>query len=539
MSKTRVQTSIQLLLLVFIVGLGLMIRLQHVGQDLENLVQIVPDDAFYYLTTAENITSGFGSTFDQIHPTNGYHPLWMAIVVGLSAVFDTTHLINSVLLAGIALTLLAAGVCLHLVYKLTDNRWFALVGFGLFYLNPAIYLASINMMETSVVVLFFTLALYIILLTAASNYSQRRTVALGMVLGLLFLARTDQVFFIAAFGGLYLWQAAGGRRLRAAVILGGVSAIVVAPWLIYNLTTFGSILQVSGSAIPYRNNYTFNLLNPVFSEQLDARYQEVYRKLPGYFVIFLHVSYNSSVLVSGFFVILMGLYWRRFRQDEKHRLFSLALLWIPLAILLFAHGSIRLSIRAWYFNHATPLVMLTFLYPAYLFIRYHASTPQTERLRIPVRLAAAAFWLACALMLFKTGQHYYQNTLQAAHRYPQQVEMLAASYWLRDNTEPDAIAASFNAGIFGFFSERRVVNLDGVINNAAYEAIRTHDLLRFIDTTDADYYIDFNTSIGYYDNFVGSWDQLEFELLTELDHPQRHDENKIIEVYRLVSKSLT
>lgn len=35
------------------------------------------DDAFYYAQIARNIALGLGSTFDGIHETNGYHPLWM------------------------------------------------------------------------------------------------------------------------------------------------------------------------------------------------------------------------------------------------------------------------------------------------------------------------------------------------------------------------------------------------------------------------------------------------------------------------------
>ncbi|MCC7118820.1 MAG: hypothetical protein IT310_09870 [Anaerolineales bacterium] len=39
------------------------------------------DDAYYYFKVAQNITEGKGSSFDGINPTNGYHPLWMAICI--------------------------------------------------------------------------------------------------------------------------------------------------------------------------------------------------------------------------------------------------------------------------------------------------------------------------------------------------------------------------------------------------------------------------------------------------------------------------
>ena len=37
----------------------------------------IHDDAYFYVQIAANIADGRGSTFHDITPTNGYHPLWM------------------------------------------------------------------------------------------------------------------------------------------------------------------------------------------------------------------------------------------------------------------------------------------------------------------------------------------------------------------------------------------------------------------------------------------------------------------------------
>jgi len=39
------------------------------------------DDAFYYFKVAQNIVAGRGVTFDGLAPTNGFHPLWMAVIL--------------------------------------------------------------------------------------------------------------------------------------------------------------------------------------------------------------------------------------------------------------------------------------------------------------------------------------------------------------------------------------------------------------------------------------------------------------------------
>ena len=47
----------------------------------QNVVSLMVDDAFYYQRIAANVASGNGSTFDGEHSTNGYHPLWLLVLV--------------------------------------------------------------------------------------------------------------------------------------------------------------------------------------------------------------------------------------------------------------------------------------------------------------------------------------------------------------------------------------------------------------------------------------------------------------------------
>src|SRR5689334_5268093 len=47
------------------------------------LVAVTADGSGYYLQIARNAASGLGLTFDGIHPTNGFHPLWLAFLAGL------------------------------------------------------------------------------------------------------------------------------------------------------------------------------------------------------------------------------------------------------------------------------------------------------------------------------------------------------------------------------------------------------------------------------------------------------------------------
>ena len=50
------------------------------------------DDAYYYFEIARNIARGNGSTWDGLHTTNGYHPLWMVML--LPVVFVVRDRVN-------------------------------------------------------------------------------------------------------------------------------------------------------------------------------------------------------------------------------------------------------------------------------------------------------------------------------------------------------------------------------------------------------------------------------------------------------------
>src|SRR5512143_2114320 len=68
----------------------------------------IRDDAYYYFKVAQNISEGHGSTFDGLHPTNGYHPLWLLICIpifDLALPLRVLAILTGVLQAGTAVLL--------------------------------------------------------------------------------------------------------------------------------------------------------------------------------------------------------------------------------------------------------------------------------------------------------------------------------------------------------------------------------------------------------------------------------------------------
>src|SRR5688572_118407 len=67
-----------------LLAVGLVLRLANAWTDLDALsLTTLPDDAFYYFGIARQIARGAPPSLDGLNPTNGYHPLWMLLLVPL------------------------------------------------------------------------------------------------------------------------------------------------------------------------------------------------------------------------------------------------------------------------------------------------------------------------------------------------------------------------------------------------------------------------------------------------------------------------
>jgi hypothetical protein len=72
-----------------------------------------------------------------------------------------------------------------------------------------------------------------------------------------------------------------------------------------------------------------------------------------------------------------------------------------------------------------------------------------------------------------------------------------AALWIAENSSPDTVFASWNAGQLGFFSNRTFINLDGLINNVDYYERVLHGstpLLDYLIENNVDFVVDYDSS---------------------------------------------
>jgi len=206
------------------------------------------DDALFYLQVARNITSGHGSTFNTITPTNGYHPLWMAVCVTAASIAggDRILLLRIAFAVQVALTLLILIGFRRVGSREGSVGW--LVGAAIVapYFLTGMYGSEAHLNGA-------LLMLGALCLVAAV---ERPTIGgfarLGIVLGFAILARLDDVFVAATMMVTAAFAASGpgkgrpGAALGRLLVAGLAAAAVCIPYFVYNWTVYGAPLPISG-----------------------------------------------------------------------------------------------------------------------------------------------------------------------------------------------------------------------------------------------------------------------------------------------------
>jgi hypothetical protein len=105
--KGRVVAFSGIIVLALVLGLGTYPLVSQMPAGL------IPDDGYFYATIARHIATDHFSSFDGIHPTDGYHQLWEYLLAGVAFLLQPLHpsrtgLLQSFLIADFVLLLASA-----------------------------------------------------------------------------------------------------------------------------------------------------------------------------------------------------------------------------------------------------------------------------------------------------------------------------------------------------------------------------------------------------------------------------------------------
>jgi hypothetical protein len=225
-------------------------------------LSLMVDDASYYLEAARRsaLTHAWPS-MDGIAPTNGFHPLYMAVVIVIQALAGTDPevVLPLVMLLNLALN----GLAVWLLVRSIVLRRIEVPGVlaaAMLAVDPGWIPHGTLGVENSLSSLLLLLAA----LQWQDRYGGEHTphgrrfgwAAGGALLGLAILGRTDSCIFALAYLAGAVWSLIRTHGLRVACAEAAgvalVAALVVAPWAVTNLVMFGTLVQDSGAALAVR-----------------------------------------------------------------------------------------------------------------------------------------------------------------------------------------------------------------------------------------------------------------------------------------------
>jgi 4-amino-4-deoxy-L-arabinose transferase-like glycosyltransferase len=341
--------------LLFACGAGLAFRLFYIFVIAPDPIGVGGDASFYH--SAANLLAQ-GHFFDRrifghAYPT-ALHPPLYSILLSPVALLGGVHLLAQ-RLVGLLLGTVNVGLIGVLGRRITGSERAGLLASGVAAAYPPFVTADGSIMSEPLYV-FLLLAALLLATQLLTLPSARRAAALGAVIGLGILTRTEAVFLLPFLAWPAVWR--GGIRPLLAVTV--AAAAVVAPWVIRNQVVFHKLELAANydTVIPAANCHDTYYGNDIgwWSVNCLAHARTHHQLLigdanpsPGLKYAEHHPA--RAVLVAGVRLLRTFSFWQPLRigNHERRRKWFDALglvIYYPLLVLA-AVGLCRLPARRW------------------------------------------------------------------------------------------------------------------------------------------------------------------------------------------------
>ena len=423
------------------------------------------DDGWIHQTYARNLAeTGRWEYAPGVISNGSTSPLWtLLLAVGylLRAPYLLwTFLLGLLCLAGLAL---AADSLWRALWPARQGQaWLA--GMVLVLTWPLIW-AAVSGMETALFLALAVLAMALFLHDAQSN-----ALWSGILVGLLVLTRPEGVLLAGLFAAGHLLRQGGRSFLLYA--LGAV--VLLLPYFAFNL-------WLSDELWPN----TFYAKQAEYEALLETPFavrflQLLFFSLGGPAEGWRGMSGAHLLLAPGLFVAA----WQALQRDwDRRRLYAtVPLLWALAHIAVYAWRLPVTYQHGRYLWAALPVWILYGLAGWQEILAHRLLHSRSGRIlrraTTPVFVIILGFFLLLGANAYATDVAFIEN------------EMVDVAIWLRENTAPQATIASHDIGAIGFFSERPLLDLAGLISPEIIPFL--HDeaaMARYVQQSRADYLV--------------------------------------------------
>lgn len=468
----------------FIVGLMplFLLSLAIVGRMSYVFVKLY-DDAYYYIVVGQNLSRGLGSTFDGVHFTNGYHPLWALLSAAVAYTINAKYVLPVTL---IAIQILFATVGAFLFYYAGCMWWNRnIAALATASLVAIMAWSFTNGMESGINFLALSIMFYWFCHSNGYNWLTghlKQRLLLGSVLIFVVLCRLDNVILVAIGVGISLGISLCSSRfnwVRALPILGGLG-IILMPYFLYNHINTGFFMPLSGvvKQIPAFHPGSALLDWGVATQRMFSTFQNFPISLLTYCGLWLALPVIIILVIQSF------------------RLRSISLVWysaLPISILTHFFYYARFSIEGiytWY----TQLYIFGSVFLIFFVIHWSSVAPRfRSRPFMSTVTLILAFFLAVGLTAWRITKEV-QDFVSA-----ESINSLRTSLVLEQlRQDTGASFAGWNAGRTGFLLDGRLTNLDGLMNDAEYamDYLSQEKTIEYIQKNQFDFIVDYNLFWG-------------------------------------------
>ena len=399
------------------------------------ILNFAHDDSFFYIKTAENFSKGLGSTFDGVNPTNGYHPLYFLTLVIIfiipeylfnaspETLYRLVFSLHTVLIIFISFFVFKS---LKLILKEKFNNIFISILFLL--LASFVFIRDYGL-ESHLAILFLSIFLYIKSkeLTGEGEYP----IIKSILLSLIFLSRTDFVFSLIPFvltTDVYLSH----EKKRYSNYSVSILLFTVLLYYTSNYIFFGHLETVSGKLLNGFPRFLFVSNIKTLITDPAKLYNQFAR------IIFLIVS----------FVVFTLYFFKKGKEQEKVRKYLVLIFAMGAGSLFFTliHLCFNVySIREWYMTLPVfvSIIMISLVFSEIKYLNV-----------VSVILAIVLF-----IGVFygsRIGNYKYNY----GYKYAKELNKIIP--------KDDIIYQVDYCGVTAFFSDRKIINGDGLINSFEY-----------------------------------------------------------------------
>ncbi len=433
-------------------------------------VSLLIDDTYYYLQTAWNAKILGFVTFDGLHATNGVQFLWFVIIYVLALLAKTKTIL---LFTTLAVSFLLNGLCYLVILKMgatLKQPILALFMASLWALQSLPFRIYSMGMENSLHALVYWCVIWqsVEFLIRVQNKAKLNFWGLTITLILNAWTRLDSALLSAILFAFCVGTLAYTYRHNFGLFFQTHGKSIADSSL---LAGFGLIVQLTAFHLMGDSFLPVSALVKTSGAGRGADIEPI-EKFVGLFTVgmpsIIQGRFPDLVLIFiGISGILLVILARAAIKNHSDELRAFLNLWTCLLIgETIYHVYIMLSdaeFSAYFIWYRSPTFIFGIITQSLLALFIFVTIDLVVKRRInilrwvPTGVSLAI--LAIAGYLFVRSINF-TSTLYVT-RYN-------AALWIAENSPPDTVFASWNAGQLGYFSNRTFINLDGVINSVDY-----------------------------------------------------------------------